>query len=88
MKRPGLGGHELRLVGVDQRFGLVKALAALGFAAQRFIGLAWATTAALACGVEHITITKPVADTDEQARRPSAKLLLRSVIADSRGYCK
>jgi hypothetical protein len=78
----------LRLVGVDQRFGLIKALAALGFTAQRLIGISGTTAAALACGIDDIPITKSVADTDEQARRPSAKLLLRSVIADSRGYCK
>lgn len=78
----------MRLVGVDQRLGLLKALAALGFAAQRFIGITGTTAAALACSIDDIPITKPVADTDEQARRPSAKLLLRIVIADSRGYCK
>lgn len=64
------GGNQLRLVGVDQRFGLVKALATLGFTAQRFIGLAGTTAAALACSVDHIPITKPIADTDEQRRVP------------------
>jgi hypothetical protein len=78
------GVSQFGLICAYQRFGFIKAMAALRLAAQRFIGLARAATAALACGVDHITITKPVANADEHRRTFHKELLLRTVIADFR----
>jgi hypothetical protein len=73
-------GH-LSLVGGDQRFGFIEAMAALRLAAECFIGLTRAATAALACSIDHVTITKPVANADEHRRTFQMELLLRTVIA-------
>ena len=75
------GVDQFGLIGVDQRFGFIEAVAALRRAAQRFVGLARTAAAALACGINHITITKPVANADEHRRTFHRELLLRTVIA-------
>lgn len=79
------GVDQFGLIGADQRFGFIETMAALRLAAQRFIGLARTAAAALACGIDHITITKPVANADEHRRTFHKELLLRMVIADFRG---
>jgi hypothetical protein len=79
------GVSEFVLIGADQGLGFIETMAALWFAAQRLIGLARAAAAALARSIDHITITKPVANADEHRRTFHRELLLRTVIADFRG---
>jgi hypothetical protein len=79
------GVKQFGLIGADQRFGFIKAMAALRLAAQRLIGLAGAAAAALACRIDNITIAKPVANADKHRCTFQRELLLRINIAHSRG---
>jgi hypothetical protein len=79
------GVCQFGLIGGYQRLGFVEAMAALRLAAEGFIGLTRAAAAALACGIDHITITKPVANADEHRRTFRREMLLRTVIACFRG---
>jgi hypothetical protein len=79
------GVGKLVLIGGDQGFGFVKAMTALRRATKRFIGLTRAAAAALARGVNHVTITKPVANADEHRGTFHRELLLRMVIAQFPG---
>lgn len=74
--------QQFGLIGGNQRFGFIKAITALRLVPQNRIGLARAAAAALPRGIHHITITKPVAHTDEHRRAFQLELLLRTVIGD------
>ena len=75
------GVDQFGLIGVDQRFGFIEAVAALWLAPKCFVGLARAAAAALARSIDHVTIPKPVANADEHRRTFHRELLLRTVIA-------
>jgi hypothetical protein len=75
------GVNQFGLVGSDECFSFVKAMTALRLATKGFIGPARTAAAALACGIDHIAITKPVANADEHRRTFHMELLLRTVIA-------
>ncbi len=75
------GVGQFVLIGADQCLRFIKTMATLWFAAQCLIGLARAAAAALARSIDHVTITKPVANADEHRRTFQMELLLRMVIA-------
>jgi hypothetical protein len=83
VSKSGVG--QLIQIGGNQRFGFIKAMTALRLATKGFIGLTRTATAALARSIDHITITKPVANADEHRRTFHRELLLRTVIAYLRG---
>lgn len=83
VSKSGVG--QFGLIGGDQCLGFIEAMATLRFAAQCFIGLTRAATAALARSIDHITIAKPVANADKHRRTFHMELLLRTVIVDARG---
>jgi hypothetical protein len=76
------GVDQFGLIGVDQRFGFIEAVAALWLAPKCFVGLARAAAAALARSIDHVTIPKPVANADEHRRTFQRELLLRMIIVD------